>query len=105
MSLRVLVRWFLDFSFQVTFLKTALVSKVDAVIFGAPDCHLACPVPQFWYPGDSFGSLGAPWGAKGAAEGTPWGPSRMTESTPWSDWRCNWKALAFQIEGFGETGP
>ena len=69
-----LLSWFLDVSFQGNLFETALISKADAVIFGAPDCYLACLVPAFWYLGAGFWQLGAPRGAKGAAEEAPWGP-------------------------------
>ena len=65
------------------------------------------PLP--WAPFSSsrlpFGGLGAsilaPWGQQDGHEGVR---NMMTESTLWSDGSCSGEALAFHIEGFGETG-
>ena len=74
----------------------------DSVQFGAPNVLFGMLVaPNFapWGPSSDAGRLGST--RKETLGVQAW----MTESTPRSDWSCSWKALAFSIEGFGETGP
>ena len=54
--------------------KPAFISKADAVILDAPECHLACLMPPSWHLGDDLGLSGAPWRAEGAAEQISWRP-------------------------------
>ena len=74
----VLARWFLDVSFQVTFLQITVILETDMVTFGSQNL-------SFGMPG---ASTLAPWGTMGRSRGT-WGLKKgdlgvqawMTEST------------------------
>ncbi len=55
-----LARWFVDVSFQVTFLQIAVVLETYMVTFGAQNFHLACLVPPLWHPGGPWDDPGAP---------------------------------------------
>ena len=57
------------------------------------------------HPGDYFGTSGPLWATMGPAGRTRGGPELNDGKQSPSDWSCGGKALAFQIEGFGETGP
>ena len=67
MPRRVLVRGFLDVSFQALFLNNCDFRSGGSYCW-CPELSGGRPVPAFWQPGDHFGTSGAHWGTTGAAD-------------------------------------
>ena len=59
---------FSGFQFPGHFFKTTMMSEVDAIMFGARECHSASLVFPFWNLGGRFWQLGGTLGGQGSSK-------------------------------------